>query len=111
MFNKIVRSIQDWSERNPEKAETILAWADRNADSTGFQVANAVAEAGANTWVALGRPGSGSKTESYWLYHIAYNSGLEGQKRAAAIKRYLEHDEQGGNYEQNPQAGYLLSDV
>ena len=91
MFNKIVQSIQDWSERNPEKANKILAWADQHADSAGFQIASAVVEAGAAAWVALGRPGAGGETESDQMYHIAYNSGLEGQERAAAIKAYLEY--------------------
>jgi len=91
MFNKLVRSIQDWSERNPEKANAILSWAERHQDGIGFQVANAAVEASASAWVALGRPGAGGETESDRLYHIAYNSGLEGPKRAAAIKAYLEY--------------------
>ena len=91
MFNKVVRSIQDWSERNPEKANAILAWADKHSDSVGFQTVEAVASVGAATWIALGRPGAGVETEADRLYNLAYNSGLEGPKRAAAIQAYLEH--------------------
>lgn len=91
MFKKIVRSIQDWSERNPNQASAILAWAEKHQDDIGFQAANAVVEASASAWVALGRPGAGGETESDRLYNLAYNSSLEGQERAAAIKAYLEY--------------------
>lgn len=90
MFNRIVKSIQNWSEHNPDKASAILAWAERHQDDIGFQVASAAVEAGASAWVALGRPGAGGETESDRLYNLAYNSGLKGQERAAAIKDYLE---------------------
>lgn len=91
MLNKFVRSIQNWSERNPTQASAILAWAERHQDDIGFQVANAAVEASAFAWVALGRPGAGGETESDRLYNLAYNSDLEGQERAAAIKAYLEY--------------------
>lgn len=91
MFGKIAKSIQNWSEQNPEKAQTILAWAENHQDDLGFQIANVVVEASASAWVALGRPGAGGETESDRLYNLAYNSGLKGQERAAAIKDYLEY--------------------
>ena len=93
MFRKIVKSIQDWSEQNQEKADAIVDWVDSKEDSIGFRVVNAVAEAGLATWVALGRPGAGGETESQRLYNLAYNAGLKGHERTAAIQAYLEYEE------------------
>ena len=93
MIDKIIRSAQKWSERNPDRANAILAWAEKHQDGIGLQAVNVVVEASASAWVALGRPGAGGETESDRLYNLAYNSGLKGQERAAAIKAYLEHGE------------------
>jgi len=43
-----------------------------------------------DTFNKVAGPFAGGETESDRLYNLAYNSGLKGQERAAAIKDYLE---------------------
>ena len=86
--DKLIEKTQAWGARNPETVERIEAWADSVSDNPLMRGVEAV---GAGAYMLVKDLGKDEEKER--LYNQAYNAGLKGTERAAAIKAYLEYGE------------------